>query len=450
MNRPAQDGSYPLSFEQSDYLSREYSGFGTIAACSKVKGAIDAGLLAEAARYVVARHEPLRMRLLRRPDGLRQVFADPGMVDTKWLNLSMTDPGQLYVHAAEKLDPERNGPVYLKFLHQDDEQAYLIALLDHLACDGWSAYLFVRELWGTYRIMACGEPPDMSPVRFSYSDYILGQQRLSDRRLNDAQSFWGAHALSFAESDSGLWIQGPASDLGGRADLVAVIEPGCVETARLFARALSLSPNVIPLACIILASWSMTDSDCVGVSFIYGGRDNPRTRFLIGLFRRYVAVVAQDISRGTVADFLASLAKTVFEAIWWSRAPYSSHEFEARVARHRSKPMVDILYNQIDPIFGEGRLGDVQQLGEEAIAEIVESPHFSADRWRGFNEQRLRLVLGGGGRPTMQAIFNEGCVTGSDVNRLLGRTVALLGAMTTEVSDVPVGRFVRSALAGVV
>jgi hypothetical protein len=440
------DNTYPLSFEQRDYLSRGHTGFGTIAACAEISGPIDAQILTSAARYVIARHEPLRMRLQRIPEGFRQTFADPGLVDVDWVNLDVTTRNDIYWHAAEELDPKQDMPLKLKFLRKDDERAYVVALLDHLACDGWSSYLFLEQLWSAYRVMVRGEKPDPRPMRYAYSDYVLDQQKSSSRRSSSAESYWQDRAKRFASSDSGLRSVGPAVADGGRADLVCVIERKSVEAASRLADSLGLSPNIIPLGCIALAVWSMSERDSVGLSFIYAGRDNPRTRSMLGLFRRYVALVAEGIQEGIIASFLAELSKTTLDAVLRSRPPYLAGEFEAAVERLRRKPAVDILYNQLDQVFGETQIGKVSQVDTRTFAEALEHPHFSPARWRGFSEGRLRLVLSGGERPLLQAIFNEGCVIGDDVRCLVDRTVALIEAMRPEAAQCPVREFVRVAL----
>lgn len=440
------ENTYPLSFEQRDYLSRGHTGFGTIAACTEISGPIDFEVLTRAAQYVIGRNQPLRMRLTRCPEGLRQAFAEPDLVDVDWVSLTMAARGDIYRHASEKLDAQQNKPLKLKFLRQDEKQAYLVALLDHLACDGWSSYLFLEQLWNTYRVVARGEKPDPRPMRYEYSDYVLDQQRSASRRPGGAAAYWRDRAERFAVSDSGLSPRGPAVADGGRADLVGDIEREGVGEARQLAQSLGLSPNIIPLGCIALAAWSMSDRDSVGLSFIYAGRDNPRTRSMLGLFRRYVSLVAERIHEGTVASFLAELSKATLDAVLRSRPPYLAGEFEAAVERLRGRPAVDILYNQVDQVFGEDQIGRVAQVDSRTIVEAVGDPHFSAARWRGFSEGRLRLVLSGGERPSLQAIFNQGCVAEDDARCVLDRTVALIEGMRPHVAGRPVREFVRSTL----
>jgi Condensation domain len=440
------ENTYPLSFEQRDYLSRGHTGFGTIAACTEISGPIDFQLLTRAAQYVVGRNQPLRMRLTRTPEGLRQAFADPDLVDVGWVNLTVTARTDIYRHASEKLEAQENMPLKLKFLREDENRAYVVALLDHLACDGWSSYLFLEQLWNAYRVVVRGEKPDPRPMRYEYSDYVLDQKRSSSRRSGSAGSYWLDCAERFASSDSGLRSHGPAVADGGRADLVGEIERKSVAAARRLADSLGLSPNIIPLGCIALAAWSMGESDSVGLSFIYAGRDNPRTRSMLGLFRRYVAIVAEEIQGGTVTSFLGGLSKTTLDAVLRSRPPYLAGEFEAAVERLRGRPAVDILYNQVDQVFGEDQIGKVSQVDVRTITEALGDPHFSPGRWRGFSEGRLRLVLSGGERPLLQAIFNEGCIAESDARCLLERAVALIEGMRPEAAQRPVREFVRVAL----
>jgi hypothetical protein len=437
---------YPLSFEQRDYLDRGHTGFGTIAACSQITGPIDVGVLTDAVRHVVARHEPLRMRLCHRDGDTGQIFADPDLVDVCWAQPPAATMQDVYWHAAEKLENNGGSPMKLKFLRLDSKRSFAMVLLDHLACDGWSSYLFLGEMWRSYRAIMAGIPLNPQPIGYKYSDYIVNQQRTAERRTSSAESALQARAERFARSDTGLRAVGPVIPGKGRADLTGEIDRAHIAQAGRLVHSLGLSPNVIPLGGAVLAGWSLRRGDSIGLSLIYAGRDSARTRPLLGLFRRYAPIITDRISEKTLADFLADLSKSVLDGIRCSRPPYLASEFEAAVDQLRGQPVVDVLYNQVDRVFGDPRPGTTRQVDTDTVTEVLDEPHFSPARWRSFSEPRLRLVLSGADRPVLRAIFNEGCVLSDSVRCLLDRTIALMGAMRADSGGRPVTEFVGSAL----
>ena len=289
--------------------------------------------------------------------------------------------------------------------------------------------------------------PDPEAPKFPYSRYILDQQKLAARRSGSVRSGWQARVHGFARSDTGLRRAGAVAEGAGKADVSAAIEPAHVARAKRLASSLGLSTNIIPLGCVVLAAWSLGEADSVGLSLIYAGRDNPRTRFMLGLLRRYVSVVAERIPQDTLAGFLTGLSKAVFEGIRLSRPPYLAYEFEEAVHECRREPVVDVLYNQVDQLFGAAQPDRMQQAGDLTTVKIVDDPHFSPDRWRAFREPRLRLVLGGGDQPRLQAIFNAGSVAEDEVRQLVGRAVAIAGVMSPETGDSRIPDLVRSAFA---
>jgi len=443
----AAEVTFPLSSEQRDYLCRGHTGFGTVAACSTVSGPVDIRALTKAANYVVARHEPVRMRLRERNGELRQSFVAPGASEVTWERVLLTTDGDVGAHATEELDRAITGPIKLKFLQRaDGDVSYVMALLDHLACDGWSSYLFLQEMWTAYRAVACHAVPQLAPVKLPYSQYVLAQQDAAAARSDRVTAYWADRVAGFAKSATGLRRLGPPEVGRGRADLHVTIPGPYVRQARQLAVAIGLTPNVIPLGCVLLALWSLSDGESAGLSFIYAGREDPRSRFLLGLFRRYVTVVTDRVPENRLDDFFRDLSRTVVQAMWWSRPPHRASEFEAAVAAQRSSPLADVLYNQVDTMFGQNRADKVLDIGPQTAAGVAEEPHFSPARWRAFSEPRLRLVLRGGSCPVLQAIFNDGCVAEPEVRQFLGRIAALLAVMSPSRADQPVRDVVRAAL----
>lgn len=435
----------PLSVEQRGYLGLGRRGYGTVAVCSEVTGPLRIDALTGAVLQVIGRHEPLRMRLRDDNDGVSQVFLPPGQVPASWTVLPVSDGSELDRHLVEELDPERDGALRLLVLRETEEHAYVLALLDHLACDGWGSRIFLRELWQAYRAIGSGEVPDLPPLTRAYSDHISAQQARLARSWR-ARDYWEAQAERFAQSATGLPPpQGRAEEGAGRADLAATVPRAIVERATELASTLRLSPNVLPLGSLMLAAWSMTKADSIGISFIYAGRDMPGVQPLIGVFHRHVPLLVERAAEGDLAQFLNGLSQATLDAVRLSRAPYSAGDFYASVRERRTDPVVDVLYNQIPVVFGARSSGRALRLDARTSVDFP-GVHFRPARWSPYQEPRVRIMVGGTDPPVLRLIFNQGNVAEDQARCLFDRMVAILGAMEAGAKNCPVPQFVDAAI----
>ncbi|QMU67188.1 condensation domain-containing protein [Streptacidiphilus sp. P02-A3a] len=442
----------PLSSEQYDYLSLGRRGYGAIPVCVRLDGPLDVDLLATAAAHVAGRHQPLRMRLRPLGDGFGQVFRDPGDP----VPIRMHDvvcgasalPDALDGLIAGELDLEGEGPLELHVLPLDGQGSLVVGLLDHLATDGWGSYLFNWELWRSYRALGRGQRPVLPHLARSYTDHVQDQQRVSESRSRALGRHWSTIASRFAVADNGLPATVPSQPGLGRGDLTAPIDPDHLARSRQLADALGVSANAVPLACLVLAAWSLGEGDSVGLSFIYSGRDTFSVRPLVGVFHRRVPLLVEGLRDCDVAGLLRKVTAASFDAVRRSRAPYSSRLFAGLLREHDAVSGISLLYNQIDPVFGAPRRGAVQGLSDGVTAEFVDS-HFLSNRWRGYREQTLRLMVAGGERPTVQAIYNDGYVAEQQVQAMIARLAAFISALGPESAGLPLEEFIGTALQGV-
>ncbi|MFE5287459.1 amino acid adenylation domain-containing protein [Nocardia sp. NPDC056611] len=149
-------------------------------------GRVDSGRLRTAAAALLERHEVLRVAYVETPDGPRQLVL--GQAEIPWQDIDLTgiaEPAErqrelarlIAVDAGTRFDLTR--PPLLRFsLIRTDAEAYTLLMTNHhLALDGWSTPLVVRELLAGYLAAVTGHEIPQTPAH-SYREFLtwLGEQ----------------------------------------------------------------------------------------------------------------------------------------------------------------------------------------------------------------------------------------------------------------------------------
>ena len=204
--RPAE--GIPLSFAQQrlwflDRLEPE-SSFYNVPSAVRLRGRLDPAALAEAFREIVRRHEALRARFRDSAGKPVQVVADEAGVPLPLVDLAeLPSPGRenqarrvLRGEARRPFDLERGPLLRLALLRLAEDEHLLFAVFHHIASDGWSMGVFLRELAELYRAFIAGEPSPLPPLPLQYADFALWQRGWLAGETLDRQLVWWRERLA--------------------------------------------------------------------------------------------------------------------------------------------------------------------------------------------------------------------------------------------------------------
>ncbi|HEU0080191.1 MAG TPA: condensation domain-containing protein, partial [Longimicrobiaceae bacterium] len=202
--RVPRDGSpLPLSFAQQRlwFIDRLEPGSAAynIPFPLRLRGALHLPALAAALTEVVRRHE-----------ALRTVFADVGgepaqvVLPAAPFPLPVVDLGALpesvreaearrlaAEDAAHPFDLARGPLLRAALLRLGEGDAVLLGNVHHVAFDGWSLRVLLRELSSLYPALAAGEPSPLPEPPVQYADFAVWQRaHLSDEALRGQLGFW--------------------------------------------------------------------------------------------------------------------------------------------------------------------------------------------------------------------------------------------------------------------
>ncbi|HEY4591129.1 MAG TPA: amino acid adenylation domain-containing protein, partial [Thermoanaerobaculia bacterium] len=195
------DGDLPLSFAQQrlwliDQLEPG-SPLYNVPAALRVEGPLDASVLARALSEVVRRHEALRT-VFAVPRGTPvQVILQAGPFPLPVMDLSGLPENEREALALAGEEAGRpfdltRGPLLRGLLVRLGEGDHLVVLtMHHIASDGWSLGLLVREVAALYPAFAARRPSPLPEPPVQYADFALWQRSwLRGEVLGDEIDFW--------------------------------------------------------------------------------------------------------------------------------------------------------------------------------------------------------------------------------------------------------------------
>ena len=252
----------------------------------RLSGALDVCAMEAAVAGLVARHEVLRTRLLARDDGVVQKVDDMG---PSMQTVHLDDPAQASERVrrlvAVPFDLERDHPVRFTLLRGAEEH-WLVMVLHHVAGDGWSAGVVLRELEELYRAYHEHREAELAPLPVQYADYAAWQRSwLSGAELERQLAHW-RQRLDPVPPDLDLPTDSPRPSLKGDRGGLVRVKIDEETTRRLEALA---SKERGTLFMVLMAAWQavlshFTRGEDIVVGTPVAGRRAAQLEGLIGFF----------------------------------------------------------------------------------------------------------------------------------------------------------------------
>jgi hypothetical protein len=166
----------------------------------RLGGRLKVPALAASLGEVIRRHEVLRTVFSTGPEGEPRQTVLPAaplglpVVDLAGLQVPDRERqlGRLAAgEAARPFDLEHDLPLRAVLVRLGREEHALFVTLHHIASDGWSLSILVREIAALYQAAAMGERSPLPELPVQYSDYAVWQQRwLEGEALAAPLAYW--------------------------------------------------------------------------------------------------------------------------------------------------------------------------------------------------------------------------------------------------------------------
>ncbi|BBZ28129.1 hypothetical protein MMAD_24240 [Mycolicibacterium madagascariense] len=311
----------PLSFAQHRLWFVEQlqgpSAVYNMAAALRLTGELNVAALHASFTDVVARHEALRT-VFAAPDGTpEQVVVAAEDATFEWAVVEAAGWSQdrlqaaLTAAAGDTFDLATDIPLRACVFRVAEDEHVLLAVVHHVAADGWSLRPLVADLGAAYASRCAGQAPDWAPLPVQYVDYTLWQHaefgRLDDEhsRVATQLAYWERELADLPERLD-LPTDRPYPLIADMAGATVTVDwPAELQqrVARL-ASAHHATDFMVVQAALVALLGRMTASSDVAVGFPIAGRRDPALDDLVGFFVNTLVLRADVSDDPTFADLL--------------------------------------------------------------------------------------------------------------------------------------------------
>jgi amino acid adenylation domain-containing protein len=351
----------PLSFAQQRlwFLHQLYgpSPVYNMAMAVRLGGRLDVDALGAALADVVGRHESLRT-LFAAPAGIpRQVVVPVERADLGWQIIDATGwPASrldeaVNAAARHRFDLVSEIPLRARLFRIADDEHVLVAVVHHIAGDGWSLTPLAGDLGLAYDSRCAGRAPGWAPLAVQYVDYTLWQRAqfgdLDDRhsRIAAQLAYWQGVLAGMPERLA-LPTDRPYPPVADhRGAMVALDWPAQLQqqVARVAREHNATTFMVVEAALAVLLA-KLSASDEVAVGFPIAGRGDPALRELVGFFVNSLVLRVEMAGDPTVAELLAQVRGRSLAAYEHQDVPFEVLVERLKPTRSRTHhPLVQVM-----------------------------------------------------------------------------------------------------------
>jgi len=431
VKRRPRDLPLPLSFAQQRLWFLDQLAPGNpvynVPCAMRLEGDLDRVALERALNEIVGRHEVLRTAFARVGDDPTQVIAPSLVLDLRPVDLSALEPeerereaGRLVAEEGqEPFDLAEGPPIRVRLLRLGGHEHVLMLTIHHIAADGWSYGVLMRELGALYTAFLAGQPSPLPELQVQYADFAAWQREWMRGEVLDAElGYWKEKLAGITPLElPGDRPRPPVQTFRGTTT-EWLMPRSVLEGLRSLARQRDVTPFMILLAGFQILLARYTGQDDIVIGSVVAGRNRGEIEPLIGFFVNTV-VIRTDLSGDpTFTSALARVREVTLEAYAHQDVPFEAIVNSLRPERDPSRtPLFQVSLGLQSGVAEESRIGDIR-------TRLVD-PRLSVSRY----DLSLNLVERPDGLKVM-AEYSTDIFEAATIGRLLRNFETLLRAIT--------------------
>ena len=323
----------------------------------RLTGKLNVEALETAINGIVARHEVLRTTYGAEKGQPFQVIAEPLYRPLDIIDLShLTNPELekesrrlVAEDAATPFDLGKDHVIRYKLIRLNDEDHIFLVTTHHIADDGWSTGILLRELTELYEAALNRQPSSLSPLEIQYADYAVWQRNWLQREVLAQQvAYWrrqleGAPPLLTIPSD-----RPRAEKPTFRGAMHRFVLPAnLLESVRALSRQQGSTAFMAMLAGFQTLILHLTGQNDVVLGTDLANRTTVQTEALIGFFVNLLALRTDLSGDPTFVELIARVRDVALGAYAHQDVPFDKLVEELQPERSLShNPIVQVLFVQ--------------------------------------------------------------------------------------------------------
>jgi amino acid adenylation domain-containing protein/FkbM family methyltransferase len=321
----------PLSFSQERlwFIDRlEGSIQYHIPAVLRLKGKLDTQGLENAIKVIVNRHEVLRTVILEKEGRGYQYIQDKDNWRLNFINGSIFNhPDKLKQQIKglvdEPFDLSKDHMLRADLITLAEEEFILVVTMHHIASDGWSLSILIREVVELYSSYQDNRDPLLAPMVVQFADYAIWQRtQLQGDVLNDKITYWKKKLTGVEPLQLPTDYAKPEVQSNRGAVIGFNLNSKLSEDLQVFSQNHNTTLFMTLLAGfkVLLHKYTGQDDICVGTTV--AGRQQQEIEGLIGFFLNTIALRSTVEKDLLFTDFIQSVKTTTLEAYTNQEVPF--------------------------------------------------------------------------------------------------------------------------------
>ncbi|MBB5644744.1 non-ribosomal peptide synthetase [Pedobacter cryoconitis] len=331
----------------------------------RLSGTIRTDALEQAINEVVNRHEILRTVIHQDADG--QPFQFVLEKDTWSLDrIRHVRGGEsglddlLTELSSAVIDLRTDHMLRAHLIRISEQEQILVIILHHIAADGWSISVLIRELISCYQLNTNGLTAALPALPLQYGDYSIWQRAQEKFWSKSGITYWKTRLEGTSQLELPTDYPRPLIQSTKGAVAVFTLNAELSAGLQLLAREQDATLHMTLLSAfkILLHRYSGQDDICVGS--VIAGRTRQELEGLIGFFANTLALRSNLGGNPSFVDFLQQVKETAMGAYEHQDVPFERVVEAVGQERDKSRnPLYQVIFTvQNIPEVPEFRLGE--------------------------------------------------------------------------------------------
>ncbi|WP_212004577.1 non-ribosomal peptide synthetase/type I polyketide synthase [Chitinophaga sp. HK235] len=334
-----------------------------------LKGDLNRGALENALRGIIQRHEVLRTVIRQELDNAYQYVMDTAgwqwVIEELPADQDTTTSLHHYIQSliSRPFNLSEDYMLRAHLLVKGASEHILIITMHHIASDGWSAGIIVRELVALYDEYAAGVTASLPAMDIQYADYVLWQrQYLSGDVLTDKLSYWKSQLEGVDRLQLPVDYKHLAAKRTQGASREFKLDTGLSEQLQLLSRQQGVTLYMTLLAAFKVLLYRYTGQEDICVGSAVAGRSRQEVEGLVGFFVNMLALRSDLRDNPSFVALLQQVKVTTLNAYTHQDVPFEKVVDAVVKERNMSTtPLFQVLFSlQNIPEIPALRLGNTQ------------------------------------------------------------------------------------------